>query len=201
MLQALPLFPLPLIKMPGELLQLHIFEPRYRKLLEDLKTRAQPLVGIPCTIEEPAQAGQLGCLARLKSIIKTHPDGRADIYLEVIDLIQLDSYSPKWLDKPYPGGRVQVLNAQNTRLQDHWLMQQLRLLKAQHPIALPLSLQNDMGEFDLLSQLPIQDKAKLHYLQLPPNSKARKELLRYEVKQLGLLLMQQKAVYKGFCFN
>ncbi|WCL82712.1 LON peptidase substrate-binding domain-containing protein [Saprospira sp. CCB-QB6] len=201
MLKALPLFPLPLIKLPGELLELHIFEPRYRKLLEDLKTGEQPLIGIPCTIDEAPQTGQLGCLARLKSILKIHPDGRADIYLEVVDLFQLAQYEPKWQDKPYPGGQVQVLNAQNLRIEDHWLIQQLRLLKAQYPLALPLTIKKDMGEFDLLAQLPIQDIAKLNYLQLPPNSPARKALLRYEVKQLGLLLMQQKAVYKGFCFN
>ncbi|MDQ3042945.1 MAG: peptidase, partial [Acidobacteriota bacterium] len=35
-IKHLPLFPLPLVLLPNELLPLHIFEPRYRQMLKDI---------------------------------------------------------------------------------------------------------------------------------------------------------------------
>lgn len=35
----LPLFPLPLVLLPNELLPLHVFEPRYRQLLKDIELK------------------------------------------------------------------------------------------------------------------------------------------------------------------
>ncbi|MCX7637772.1 MAG: hypothetical protein N2044_08015 [Cyclobacteriaceae bacterium] len=34
-LQTIPMFPLAILPLPGELVPLHIFEPRYRQLLQD----------------------------------------------------------------------------------------------------------------------------------------------------------------------
>ena len=35
----IPIFPLSILPLPGELVPLHIFEPRYRQLLLDIETR------------------------------------------------------------------------------------------------------------------------------------------------------------------
>ncbi len=40
-IKHLPLFPLPLVLLPNELLPLHIFEPRYRQMLKDVVFRAR----------------------------------------------------------------------------------------------------------------------------------------------------------------
>ena len=34
----IPMFPLAILPVPGELVPLHIFEPRYRQLLQDMET-------------------------------------------------------------------------------------------------------------------------------------------------------------------
>jgi uncharacterized protein len=69
----IPMFPLALLPLPGELTPLHIFEPRYRQLLQDIET-FDSVFGIYCS-HELNKAG-LGSLMKLESVIKTLPNRR-----------------------------------------------------------------------------------------------------------------------------
>lgn len=78
----LPIFPLPLVMLPNELLPLHIFENRYRKMLNDV-VEDRNLFGITLFepqedfIEKPA-IGTVGCVAEIRDS-ETLEDGRSDI--------------------------------------------------------------------------------------------------------------------------
>jgi len=81
-IRHIPLFPLPLVMLPGELLPLHIFEDRYRKMLKDVESEHH-LFGI--TLFEPSEAiaekpaaGTVGCVAEVREV-ETLPDGRSNI--------------------------------------------------------------------------------------------------------------------------
>lgn len=81
-IKELPLFPLPLVLMPGEMLPLHIFEPRYRQMLTDIELKRN-LFGI--TLFEPQEsfidkpaAGTVGCVAEIRDS-QTMPDERSNI--------------------------------------------------------------------------------------------------------------------------
>ena len=72
----LPLFPLDLVLMPGEVLSLHIFEPRYRVMISEAHaTRSE--FGIV------RQAGdslvRVGCAAKVREVTKRFEDGRFNI--------------------------------------------------------------------------------------------------------------------------
>ena len=78
----LPIFPLPLVLMPYELLPLHIFEPRYRQMLKDIELRRN-LFGISffeprSDFEERPKEGTVGCVAEIKQA-QTLPDERSNI--------------------------------------------------------------------------------------------------------------------------
>lgn len=80
--RELPLFPLPLVLYPGVPLPLHIFEPRYRKMIEDVRAGNQ-LFGVSFfdPNESDAQApliGHTGCAAEVVET-QEQPDGRANI--------------------------------------------------------------------------------------------------------------------------
>jgi Lon protease-like protein len=81
-IKHLPLFPLPLVLLPNELLPLHIFEPRYRQMLKDVALDKN-LFGVSyfeppeSFIEKPA-AGSIGCAAEVREA-ETLPDGRSNI--------------------------------------------------------------------------------------------------------------------------
>lgn len=78
----LPIFPLPLVLMPYELLPLHIFEPRYRQMLKDIELRRN-LFGISffeprSDFEERPKEGTVGCVAEIRQA-QTLPDERSNI--------------------------------------------------------------------------------------------------------------------------
>jgi Lon protease-like protein len=75
MSSRLPLFPLKLVLFPGELLPLHIFEPRYRRLLADC-LESDHRFGI--TAADPPIQGAIGCVARIRGAVPVG-DGRSNI--------------------------------------------------------------------------------------------------------------------------
>lgn len=81
-IKQLPLFPLPLVLLPNEILPLHIFEPRYRQMLTDIELRRN-LFGVTLFDPEDALAeqpsiGSIGCAAEVREV-STLPDGRSNI--------------------------------------------------------------------------------------------------------------------------
>lgn len=81
-IRHLPLFPLPLVLLPNELLPLHIFEPRYRQMLADAmleKNMFGVLLFEPVEsfAEKPA-LGTVGCVAEIREV-QQMPDGRSNL--------------------------------------------------------------------------------------------------------------------------
>jgi Lon protease-like protein len=86
MLRELPIFPLPIVLFPGAPQPLHIFEPRYRQLLQDCLA-ADRRFGIAYVAPDPApgadpapSAGDVGCVALIRSN-QPLPDGRSNILM------------------------------------------------------------------------------------------------------------------------
>ena len=91
----LPLFPLPVVLFPGVPLPLHIFEPRYRQMLEDIRL-AKNLFGLayfdPTSAEsEVPPAGHVGCVAEVTEV-QTFPDGRSNILTLGVIRFRIESY-------------------------------------------------------------------------------------------------------------
>lgn len=84
---VIPLFPLGTVLVPGLVLPLHIFEPRYRRLMADLQTRRDDdrAFGV-VAIREGREVGadgatalyDVGTLAVVREIVP-YPDGRFDV--------------------------------------------------------------------------------------------------------------------------
>lgn len=72
----LPLFPLDLVLLPGNLLPLHIFEPRYREMISECFERKTPFGVVRAKDQGIAETG---CTAEIISISKKYEDGRLDI--------------------------------------------------------------------------------------------------------------------------
>jgi Lon protease-like protein len=64
----IPMFPLSIFSLPGEIIPLHIFEPRYRQLLEDAEANDMAF-GI--YFNHVSNSEKLGSLVKLESVIKT----------------------------------------------------------------------------------------------------------------------------------
>jgi len=71
-----PLFPLPLVLLPGGLVPLHIYEPRYRAMTRSCLERESPFVLLLAREEAIAR---IGCEARIVRVLERYEDGRLDI--------------------------------------------------------------------------------------------------------------------------
>ena len=105
--RELPLFPLPLVLFPGVPLPLHIFEPRYRRLLADVRA-GNSLFGLPHFDQESARTdrppvGHVGCVAEVVEA-QALPDGRSNILTVGLIRYRLDAYVDT--ADPYLVGRV-----------------------------------------------------------------------------------------------
>lgn len=94
-INELPIFPLPLVLFPSELLPLHIFEPRYRKMLTDIEF-SRNLFGVSYfNLEESdsdvPEIGSIGCVAEVKDS-QTLEDGRSNILTVGIIRYEITGY-------------------------------------------------------------------------------------------------------------
>lgn len=92
---SLPLFPLGMVAFPGERVNLHVFEPRYRQLVEDCRDR-QGTFGIPPYISETMC--NYGTELEVTRVAKEYEDGRYDIECQAMGRFKL------WgMENPGPG--------------------------------------------------------------------------------------------------
>jgi ATP-dependent Lon protease len=72
----IPLFPLNVVLLPGADLPLHIFEPRYRKMVRDCLDNKTEFGMLLALVDGVAGTG---CTAEILEVVKTYDDGRMDI--------------------------------------------------------------------------------------------------------------------------
>ena len=76
MTNFIPIFPLGIVVYPGEELNLHIFEPRYKQLIKECYEQKKPF-GIPTVIENKLR--DHGTLVQITEMSKMHENGEMDI--------------------------------------------------------------------------------------------------------------------------
>ena len=99
----IPLFPLTLLPLPGELVPLHIFEPRYKQLLEEAETHD---LSFGIYFSHESNASKIGSLVKLESVIKRYPGGESDVIVRCLDIFFLEVMARTFRKNPYPGGVV-----------------------------------------------------------------------------------------------
>lgn len=72
----LPLFPLDLVLLPGEVVPLHIFEPRYRKMISSAHDNHEEF-GIVRRVDKNLE--RVGCAAKVQEVTERLEDGRFNI--------------------------------------------------------------------------------------------------------------------------
>ncbi|MEQ1604996.1 MAG: LON peptidase substrate-binding domain-containing protein [Pyrinomonadaceae bacterium] len=81
-IKTLPIFPLPLVMLPNELLPLHIFEDRYQQMLRDVEHEGKffgvVLFEPQAAFEDRPSPGSVGCVAEIRES-ETLEDGRSNI--------------------------------------------------------------------------------------------------------------------------
>lgn len=99
-----PLFPLGIVALPGESLPLHIFEDRYRRMIEHCLQEEGRQFGILWLSQEELK--QVGCACAIEQVLERQPDGRINILARGIRPFRLLERQDSL---PYPAGVVEML--------------------------------------------------------------------------------------------
>jgi len=105
----LPLFPLQSVFFPGETVPLHIFEERYKQLINDCREEALTF-GIPVYINDSIA---FGTEVQLVEVVNTYEGGEMDVVCVARQVFKVLSFENQLEDKLYAGGEVQFLDMQN----------------------------------------------------------------------------------------
>lgn len=103
MTNFIPIFPLGIVVYPGEKLNLHIFEPRYKQLINECHSTQKPF-GIPTVIENKLQ--DFGCMVEITELSKVHENGEMDIKTKGVKVFRILEIIKEIPDKLYNGAIV-----------------------------------------------------------------------------------------------
>ena len=110
-MRELALFPLNIVAFPGEAVNLHIFEPRYKELIGDC-LRDGSNFGIPSYVLNKIE---LGTEMKIMDVTKKYEDGRMDIKTIGLETFKVLDFQNPWKDKEYAGGEVEYVISKDVK--------------------------------------------------------------------------------------
>ena len=103
MTNFIPIFPLGIAVFPYEKLNLHIFEPRYKQLINDTIQSKKPF-GIPVVLN--GKISEIGTLVEVVEISKTYENGEMDIKTRGMSIFNILEIIREIPEKLYSGAIV-----------------------------------------------------------------------------------------------
>jgi Lon protease-like protein len=178
----IPIFPLSIVVFPGENLNLHIFEPRYRQLIRECFDSGKPF-GIPVVMDNRLR--ELGTLVEVTEISKTYEDGKMDIRCRGVSVFRMMEFIAEVPDKLYSGAIVDY--PPNDLTARHRLIRKVRdgllQLHAMLGISKPLPDKgDDLLSYDLAHHLGLPQEAEYELL-AHFDERQRLELLRRHLQR------------------
>lgn len=189
MARFLPLFPLNIVVFPGEKLNLHIFEPRYKQLVSECHA-AGSTFGIPVYLNR--QIGQVATEIKILGIEKTYELGEMDIKTRGIKPVRIITFYSQAPNKFYPAGTIEDLPLDKT--EDVVLKTQItECIRQLYSILginkLFMDLPADYKIFDIAHHLGLSIEQEYVLLQLSEET-ARQEYVLEHLKRVMPILLE-----------
>jgi Lon protease-like protein len=201
MTNLIPIFPLSIVVYPGEQLNLHIFEPRYKQLVAESVETKKPF-GIPAVVNDKIK--EMGTLVKVKEISQVYDDGKMDIKtegLQVFRMLEMINELPGKLysgaivnypDNDEKGNRVLMKGIVKGIKELHKILNiEKKFTKADEELwtydvahHAGMSLQEEYELLELLQEMQRQEYLKRHLTKVIPVL-AEMEMLKEKVKMNG----------------
>lgn len=175
MINFVPVFPLEIVVYPGEVLNLHIFEERYKQLINECIAEKKPF-GIPTVLKN--NMAEMGTLVQITEVAAVHEDGKMDIRTQGISVFRILEVIKNIPDKLYSGAIVDY-PANNDAANIKMMQRVIASLRELHKL---LKVEKDFKKLD--EQLRSYDIA--HHAGLS---------LEEEYELLGLMREDQRLEY------
>ena len=104
----MPIFELPVVLLPGELMPLHIFEERYKRMIGHCLDTEEPF-GIVFR-DDDGSARRIGCTARVTEVLERFDDGRMDIVVTGEEPFRV---LERFEAEEYPAGEVETVGLED----------------------------------------------------------------------------------------
>jgi len=175
-MKNIPLFPLNIVALPKEKIPLHIFEPRYKRMIKNSINSGEPF-GIVHQDQDGFKS--IGCSVKIVNVIKEYSSGEFDIIVEGQQCFQIETKVQE--DDSLWIGTVSFLKDQhqiNVDLLDEIRDQYLHII-------LKLGINEDMerhinkkNSFDFIEFVNLPNKIKLELLEEDDENKRLKIINR-----------------------
>jgi Lon protease-like protein len=200
--ERISLFPLNVVLLPGAILPLHIFEPRYRQMVQrclEQKCEFGVLLGLPKGIV------RVGCTAEVTEVVKRYNDGRMDIItvgrspFRITELVNADAYANDELLE----GDVDFLDDREHNTDPRTQQELMQLFEVCHTLIFqdyPRNIEGQAAEypsFVVASALPLDPMCKQQILELRSEADRQQRLVGYLREWAPHLQKQGKARAKA----
>ncbi len=200
MTNFIPIFPLEIVVFPGEQLNLHIFEPRYKQLINECFEKKKPF-GIPAVIDNKLK--EFGTLINITEICKTYDNGEMDIKTEGLDVFRILEVIKEIPDKLYSGAIVNYLTNQqrgNNAVMKQ-LVEKMRDLHRRLNVNKNFSkADNELSVFDIAHHAGLTLHQEYELLQLS-EEKQRQEYLKRHFDNAAAVIEEQEAIREKIQMN
>jgi Lon protease-like protein len=102
----MPIFELPAVLLPGELMPLHIFEERYKRMIGHCLETEEPF-GVVFR-DDDGSARRIGCTARVTEVLEQFDDGRMDIVVTGEEPFRV---LERFDGTDYPAGEIEAVSS------------------------------------------------------------------------------------------
>ena len=200
-----PIFPLGIVVYPGENLNLHIFEPRYRQLINECFA-AKKFFGIPTVIENKLK--EYGSLVEIVEITKRYENGEMDIRTRGVKIFRILELIREIPDKLYSGA---IVNYPDTNHQGKpELMQKIlksirdlhQLLKVSKDFRKP---DEELSAYDVAHHIGMSLEEEYELLCLPDELQRQEYLKRFLARAIpmaaGMEQLKEKIKLNGHFKN
>lgn len=187
------LFPLELVVFPGQTLNLHIFEARYRQLIVDA-TEEQIEFCIP--YYKVGEILKYGTKVKVSKIAMTYPDGKMDIVIKGIRPIKVMRYLKNHPQKLYPGGFIVEPYWDNEGISSNYISIKEKiqdLYQYMNISEIPDILNSSFTTFEIANKVGFSIEEEYRFLQIPSEEERQDFMLNHlsimipKVKEMEVL--------------
>lgn len=205
MTNFIPIFPLGIVVYPGEQVNLHIFEPRYKQLISECSQSGKPF-GIPPVINKRLQ--EHGSLVQVTELTRVYENGEMDIKTKGLKVFRILEVIKEIPDKLYSGA---IVSYPDTRDQGNpeKMRQVMESVRELHRL---LNVNKDfkkadeeLSVYDVAHHIGLSVEEEYELLGLPDERQRQEYLKRHLAKAIPLLsemeLLKDKIKLNGHFKN
>lgn len=191
----LPIFPLEVVAFPHEDLPLHIFEPRYRQLIEECEKNGITF-GISPVVD--GKLAEYGTEMELVSVITRYKSGESDVITKGKRVFRLNEFIRAVPDKLYSAADVTMVDNDSTynkAVLDEIRGELAKLTEMSGADSAPWDIEDEDFTFRVAPHVGLTMEQKIRLLSLPVEAD-RQDVLLPHLKELVPAIRKSRAIRK-----